>query len=61
MKIRELFETGTSGGTSSGNMQIGVAIPNVPVKSAKKKNGTVKNALDSNDNLFVGGSIVKRK
>jgi hypothetical protein len=61
MKIRELFETGTAGGTTSGNMQIGVAIPNVPVKAAKKKNGTVKNALDSNDNLFVGGSIVKRK
>jgi len=62
MKIRELLETGTSGGTNAGNIgSIGLAIPNVPVKSAKKKDGTAKNALDSNVNLITGGSIVKRK
>jgi hypothetical protein len=62
MKIRELLETATEGATSSGNMSIGNPVyPNKPVKAAKKKDGTVKNALDMGNNLITGGSIVKRK
>lgn len=61
MKIRELLETASAGATSSGNVGIGLAYPNKPVKAAKKKNGTVKNALDMGNNLITGGSIVKRK
>jgi len=62
MKIRELIETATAGATSSGNMSMGGPVyPNKPVKAAKKKDGTVKNALDMGNNLITGGSIVKRK
>ena len=61
MLIRELFETATAGATSSGNVGVGLVYPNKPIKSLKKKNGTVKNALDTNVNLLTGGSIVKRK
>ena len=62
MKIRELLETATAGATSSGNMSIGGPVyPNKPAKAAKKKDGTVKNALDMGNNLITGGSIVKRK
>ena len=62
MKIRELIETASAGATSSGNMSIGSPVyPNNPVKAAKKKDGTVKNALDMGNNLITGGSIVKRK
>lgn len=62
MKIRELFETATAGATSSGNVSIGTPIyRNSPVKANKKKDGTVKNALDSNVNLITGGSIVVKR
>jgi hypothetical protein len=61
MKIRELIETATAGATSSGNVGVGLVYPNKPVKVAKNKNGTVKNALDMGNNLITGGSIVKRK
>ncbi len=64
MKINELLqalnETATAGSTSAGNISVGAIYPNKPIKSKKKKDGTVVNALDINNNLLTGGSIVKR-
>lgn len=59
MKIHEIInETATVGATSAANVGVGVIYPN---KKASKKNknpdGTIKNAIDSNANLFTGGSI----
>ena len=64
MKINELLqalnETATAGSTSSGNVAVGAIYPNKTVKQKKKKDGTVVNALDLNNNLLTGGSVVKR-
>lgn len=62
MKIKELFETATAGGTSAANVTVGAVYPNKPGKQPKKnKNGTAPNALDlKGANLLTGGSLVKR-
>lgn len=64
MKVNELLqalnETATAGATSAGNIAVGPIYPNKPVKQKKKKDGTTVNALDLNNNLLTGGSIVKR-
>ena len=61
MKIREIFETATAGSTSAANVAVGAVYPNKKGKSAKNKDGTVKNALDmKGSNLLTGGSLVKR-
>jgi hypothetical protein len=57
MKIWEIMETASAGGTSAGAIAA-VANPGT-AKKKKNKNGTVKNALDTNDNL-MGGAAVKR-
>ena len=75
MKLRELFETASAGSTSAGNVVTvpnpHIAIGNVKeygkgkkpkpprVDTLKNKNGTAKNALDSNISLF-GGTTLKR-
>ena len=53
MKIRELLETGTGGGsvTTAANISSGPVYPNKKVKTSKAKG----------NNLLTGGSIVKRK
>lgn len=54
-------ETATAGGTSAGNVSVGAVYSNKKGKSAKNKDGTVKNALDvKGQNLLTGGSIAKR-
>lgn len=51
MKLRELFETGSMGATTSANVSIGAPIyPNKKVKTSAAKG----------NNLLTGGSIVKR-
>lgn len=64
MKVNELIkslnETASAGATSAGNVTVGPVYPNKPVKQKKKKDGTTVNALDLNNNLLTGGSIVKR-
>ena len=58
MKIKEIFETATAGGTSAGNVAVGAVYSNKPAKTPKNKNGTAKNALDlKGTNLLTGGSI----
>jgi hypothetical protein len=57
MKIKELLETATGGGTSAGNIAVGPVYNNKPAKTLKNKNGTAKNALDLKANLLTGGSI----
>lgn len=75
MRIRELLETASSGTTSAGNIATvanpHIAIGNVKqygkgkapkppkVVTPKNKNGTAKNALDTNVSLF-GQSTLKR-
>ena len=54
---RSLEETATAGATNAGSVAIGPAYKNKPVKAAKNKDGTVKNAQDMNANLLTGGSI----
>jgi hypothetical protein len=57
MKIHELLET-TAGATSTASVSSSTPVyRNRKGKSAKNKNGTVKNALDMKDNLLTGGSI----
>jgi|TARA_R110000850_G_scaffold15328_13_gene48132 hypothetical protein len=58
MKIWEIMETASAGGSSAGSIAA-VANPGATAKKRKNKNGTVKNALDTNDNL-MGGAAVKR-
>jgi hypothetical protein len=58
MKIWEIMETASAGGSSAGGIAA-VANPGATAKKKKNKNGTVKNALDSSDNL-MGGKAVKR-
>lgn len=62
MKIREILikETATAGGTSAGMVSMGPVYKNKPAKALKNKNGTAKNALDTNANLITGGSLIKR-
>jgi|688.fasta_scaffold39826_3 hypothetical protein len=65
MKISELLghplqETATSGSTMAANVNVGAVYQDAPPKQRKNKDGTVKNALDVNDNLLTGGSIAKR-
>jgi hypothetical protein len=51
MKIRELFETGSMGATTSADMSIGTPMyPNTKVKTSAAKG----------NNLLTGGSIVRR-
>ena len=51
MKIKELFETGSMGATTSENVSIGTPMyPNKKVKTSAAKG----------NNLLTGGSIVKR-
>jgi hypothetical protein len=57
MKLHELLETATAGGTSAGNVAVGAVYKNKPAKTAKNKDGTAKNALDQQNNLLTGGSI----
>lgn len=62
MRIKELLETASAGGTSAGNVAVGPVYPNVPGKQPKKKKGGIApNALDlKGANLITGGSLVKR-
>jgi hypothetical protein len=58
MKIRDILESATAGSTSAGNVAVGAVYKNKPGKTAKNKDGTVKNALDlKGTNLLTGGSI----
>jgi hypothetical protein len=58
MKIRELVETASSGGTSAGNVSVGAVYKNKKGTTYKNKDGTVKNALDvKGANLLTGGSL----
>jgi hypothetical protein len=50
-------ESATAGATSAANVAVGPVYKNKPVKAAKNKDGTVKNALDMNANLLTGGSL----
>ena len=75
MRLRELYETASGGATSAGNVVAvpnpHIAIGNIKqygkgkkpkppsVETLKNKNGTAKNALDSNISLF-GGTTLKR-
>jgi hypothetical protein len=52
-----IAETATAGATSAANVSVGAVYKNKPVKAAKNKDGTIKNALDSNANLLTGGSL----
>lgn len=67
MKIKDLFEDGSTGGatagaTTAGHVTVGAVYPNVPGKQPKKgKKGIAPNALDLKGvNLLTGGSLVKR-
>jgi hypothetical protein len=58
---RSISENATAGATSAGSVSVGNAIyKNKPAKSAKNKDGTVKNAQDMDVNLITGGSIGKQ-
>lgn len=62
MKVKEVVESATAGGTGSADIAIGVAYTNKTGKTAKNKDGTVKNALDTKGgNLITGGSIGKQR
>jgi hypothetical protein len=70
MRLRDLIETSSAGATGSGN--IATVLPSAHAKPKSKKNkygapkanqittpnGTVKNALDVNTNIF--GGMLKR-
>ena len=61
MKIREILESATAGAMSSSDFSVGVVYKNKPGKTAKNKDGTVKNALDlKGTSLLTGGSVLKR-
>jgi hypothetical protein len=53
----DVAESATAGATSAANVSVGAVYKNKPVKAAKNKDGTIKNALDSNANLLTGGSL----
>jgi hypothetical protein len=56
-KTESINEEPTAGATSTANVQVGPVYKNKPVKAAKNKDGTVKNALDMDANLLTGGSL----
>ena len=56
-KPDDVAESATAGATSAANVSVGAVYKNKPVKAAKNKDGTIKNALDSNANLLTGGSL----
>lgn len=61
MKIRELFETASTGTATAANFATGVAVPNTTVKQPKKnKNKTAPNALDLKGVSLFGGDTIKR-
>ena len=62
MRIKELLETASAGGTSAGNVAVGPVYPNVQGKQPKGKKGKLApNALDiKGGNLLTGGSLMKR-
>lgn len=63
MKIKDIItETASAGGTSAGNVSVGVVYPNIPGKQPKKKRSKIApNALDlKGANLITGGSLIKR-
>lgn len=53
----EIQEDATVGGTTAANVAVGAVYKNKQGKSAKNKDGTVKNALDMPNNLLTGGSL----
>jgi hypothetical protein len=53
----DVAESATAGATSAANVAVGPVYKNKPVKAAKNKDGTVKNALDMDANLLTGGSL----
>jgi hypothetical protein len=59
MRINDIIaESATAGSTSAGNIAVGAVYKNKPGKTAKNKDGTVKNALDlKGTNLLTGGSL----
>ena len=58
MKVGEILETATAGGSSAGSVAT-VANPGaLPKKQKKNKDGTVKNALDGDS--LMGGQVAKR-
>lgn len=60
MLIREIFkETASAGSTSAGAVSSVVSNKKAKPSVRKNKNGTVKNALDTNDNIF-GNTVLKR-
>lgn len=60
MLIREIFtETASAGSTSAGGVASVVSNKKTKTTTRKNKNGTVKNALDTNDNIF-GNTVLKR-
>ena len=56
-KADDVAESATAGATSAANVAVGPVYKNKPVKAAKNKDGTVKNALDMDANLLTGGSL----
>jgi hypothetical protein len=56
-KPDDVAESATAGATSAANVAVGPVYKNKPVKAAKNKDGTVKNALDMDANLLTGGSL----
>jgi len=56
-RLDDVAESATAGATSAANVGVGAVYKNKPVKAAKNKDGTIKNALDSNANLLTGGSL----
>lgn len=55
MKIREILEMASVGGTCAG----GIAPVSTPTKKKRSKNKPSENALDSKENL-LGGKPLKR-
>lgn len=58
MKVSEILETASAGGSSAGAI---ATVPNPgtkPKTQKKNKNGTVKNALDGDS--LMGGQVAKR-
>lgn len=55
MKINEILETASAGGTSAGAVA-SVNTTSKKKKQQKNKDGTVKNALDS-DNILAGKTV----
>lgn len=55
VKVNEIVKETASAGASSAGAVASVANPGAkPSKNKKNKNGTVKNALDSDGSIFAG-------